>query len=267
MTAANGGSFKDGFIGGAIGFGVGLPFGAAGVAIKGSGVEAIAARTAIAAVGGGVGSKLAGGSFEEGAYSAAFFHLFNNESQGWATQLAGEEAMIAARDHLNSEVAEIGEGAATAVVTTGMMAVPSSWWSRALGTVAKPFVSAWRWMRPAAKSVELGRFSHAAANGVGQVFSPKVVQSGESIVFHEFALGTQHGLTGLGAKGAAELIGPMRQLVSYSQQQGAKTITINGKYVTSEGAALGGGKIGDAFSFTFDATDDGLKSLLSQLRP
>jgi hypothetical protein len=66
MSAANGGSFKDGFIGGAIGFGVGLPFGAAGGAIQGSGVEAIAARTAIAAVGGGVASKAAGGSFADG---------------------------------------------------------------------------------------------------------------------------------------------------------------------------------------------------------
>jgi hypothetical protein len=79
LAAANGGSFKDGFIGGAIGFGVGLPFGGAGGMIQGSGLGAIAARTAIAAVGGGVGSKLAGGSFADGAYSAAFFHLFNNE--------------------------------------------------------------------------------------------------------------------------------------------------------------------------------------------
>jgi len=79
MAAANGGSFKDGFIGGAIGFGVGLPFGSAGVALRGTGADSIAARTAIAAVGGGVGSKLAGGSFADGAYSVAFFHLFNNE--------------------------------------------------------------------------------------------------------------------------------------------------------------------------------------------
>jgi hypothetical protein len=79
MAAANGGSFKDGFIGGAIGFGVGLPFGGTGGMIKGGGLGAIAARTAIAAVGGGVGSKLAGGSFADGAYSAAFFHLFNSE--------------------------------------------------------------------------------------------------------------------------------------------------------------------------------------------
>ena len=77
MAVANGGSFKDGFIGGAIGFGVGLPFEGTGGMIHGSGPGAIAARTAIAAVGGGVGSKLSGGSFADGAYSAAVFHLFN----------------------------------------------------------------------------------------------------------------------------------------------------------------------------------------------
>jgi hypothetical protein len=44
-------------------------------------LHSIAARTAIAAIGGGVGSKLAGGSFADGAYSAAFFHLFNQESR------------------------------------------------------------------------------------------------------------------------------------------------------------------------------------------
>lgn len=79
MTAANGGSFKDGFIGGAIGFGVGLPFGGAGGMIQGTDLGSIAARTTIAAIGGGVASRLSGGSFADGAYSAAFFHLFNNE--------------------------------------------------------------------------------------------------------------------------------------------------------------------------------------------
>ena len=84
MTAANGGSFKDGFIGGAIGFGVGLPFGGAGGMIQGTDLGSIAARTTIAAIGGGVASKLSGGSFADGAYSAAFFHLFNSESGGWS---------------------------------------------------------------------------------------------------------------------------------------------------------------------------------------
>ena len=45
------------------------------------GLSGVAARTAIAAMGGGVGSKLSGGSFADGAYSAAFFHLFNNEKE------------------------------------------------------------------------------------------------------------------------------------------------------------------------------------------
>ena len=47
-----------------------------GVAMKAS----IAARTAIAAVAGGIGSVALGGKFADGAYSGAFFHLFNNEA-------------------------------------------------------------------------------------------------------------------------------------------------------------------------------------------
>ncbi len=73
MTAANGSSFKDGFIGGAIGFGVGLPFGGAGGMIHGTDLGSIVA------IGVGIASKLSGGSFADGAYSAAFFHLFNSE--------------------------------------------------------------------------------------------------------------------------------------------------------------------------------------------
>ena len=85
MAAANGGSFKDGFLGGAIGFGTGLVFAGPQTAAGGlPGLSGVAARTAIAAIGGGVGSKLSGGSFADGAYSAAFFHLFNSEGGGWS---------------------------------------------------------------------------------------------------------------------------------------------------------------------------------------
>jgi hypothetical protein len=65
-----------------------LPFGPATGIIGGTGGGAIAARTAIAAIGGGVGSKLSGGSFADGAYSAAFFHLFNSELPEIGTQRA-----------------------------------------------------------------------------------------------------------------------------------------------------------------------------------
>jgi hypothetical protein len=53
--------------------------------VSGTDLGSIAARTAISAVSGGLASKFAGGSFADGAYSAAFFHLFNAESKGfWA---------------------------------------------------------------------------------------------------------------------------------------------------------------------------------------
>lgn len=43
------------------------------------GLQGVALRTTIAAVSGGVASALTGGKFADGAYSAAFLHLFNDE--------------------------------------------------------------------------------------------------------------------------------------------------------------------------------------------
>jgi len=85
-------------------------------------------------------------------------------------------------------------------------------------------------------------------------------------MFGDFAIGTQRGFLGSEAKGAAELTGPMKQLIKYSQKNGAETITLSGKYATKEGAALGGGKVGEAFSHSFPATKEGFTSFLKILR-
>jgi hypothetical protein len=87
MSAAQGGSFKDGFIGSVIGVGVT----AVGSSLSGglplynpnnpnySSAAFVVGRTAIAAITGGLASMAAGGKFADGAFSAAFFHLFNAE--------------------------------------------------------------------------------------------------------------------------------------------------------------------------------------------
>ena len=49
------------------------------------------------------------------------------------------------------------------------------------------------------------------------------------------------------------------------QRNGADTITLTGRYATKEGAALGGGKVGDTFSFSFPATRQGFKDVLEGL--
>src|SRR5690606_30983518 len=85
MSAAMGGSFKDGFMGGLIGAGVSGVSGALPLrkALQGQGGLKIIGRTAVAGLSGGVASVLAGGKFTDGAFSAAFFHLFNNEARRW----------------------------------------------------------------------------------------------------------------------------------------------------------------------------------------
>jgi RHS repeat-associated protein len=77
MSAAQGGSFKDGFIGSLIGTGVSV---ATGYALGGVMNDiGIVGRTAVAAISGGTASALTGGKFADGAYSAAFMHLFMTE--------------------------------------------------------------------------------------------------------------------------------------------------------------------------------------------
>ncbi|MBV6500137.1 MAG: hypothetical protein CJBNEKGG_02606 [Prosthecobacter sp.] len=77
MSAAQGGSFKDGFIGSLIGTGVGV---ATGYAFGGVMNDiGIVGRTAVATISGGTASALTGGKFADGAYSAAFMHLFMTE--------------------------------------------------------------------------------------------------------------------------------------------------------------------------------------------
>jgi filamentous hemagglutinin len=117
----------------------------------------------------------------------------------------------------------------------------------------------------ATETKALGSVSFSAVNGIGQLYSPSVLLSGSTAIFNDFSVGTARGFMGLGAKGAAELLGPMRELIKYAQQAGAKQITLAGKYVTEEGARLGGGKIGESFSHTFEASASGLKSFIKQL--
>ncbi|MCX6858368.1 MAG: hypothetical protein NTV80_26105 [Verrucomicrobia bacterium] len=81
MSMAMGGTFQDGLIGSAIGAGVSAVTGAVFPGLDGiEGAKGVLVRTAIASISGGAASALAGGKFADGAYSAAFFHLFNHES-------------------------------------------------------------------------------------------------------------------------------------------------------------------------------------------
>lgn len=112
---------------------------------------------------------------------------------------------------------------------------------------------------------DLGKVSFDAANNVGTIYSPKVGLKGGEIIFDDFSVGTSKGFIGVGSEGAAELVGPLKQMLKYAQAQGAKTVTLRGYYATEEGAALGAGKVGEKFSFSFPATNEGLRSFLKGL--
>ncbi len=87
VSVAQGGKFGSGFAAGAFGKSVTLGLSGTGLYAPGAnggfdntGVEAVAARTAIAAIAGGIGSELSGGQFANGAVTGAMQHLFNAES-------------------------------------------------------------------------------------------------------------------------------------------------------------------------------------------
>lgn len=113
---------------------------------------------------------------------------------------------------------------------------------------------------------QLGSASFYAKNGIGNIYSSNVVLRGNTAIYEGLSVGTARGLMGVGPKGAAELVSPLRQLLSHAQGLGAKKVNFRGYYASPEGAALGGGKLGESFSFTFPATKEGLSQFLKGLR-
>lgn len=82
LAELNGGSFKDGFIGGAVGhWAGGIGESAFGDVATHTDWSDIIGRTAISAIAGGLVADATGGDFAQGAMTAAFVHLFNTEGK------------------------------------------------------------------------------------------------------------------------------------------------------------------------------------------
>jgi hypothetical protein len=79
IAQTQGGSFQQGFITGSIGHITGVAAAQTTTSLQGTSTTAILGRTTIAAMFGGVASQATGGSFSDGAYTAAVVHLFNRE--------------------------------------------------------------------------------------------------------------------------------------------------------------------------------------------
>jgi filamentous hemagglutinin len=115
-------------------------------------------------------------------------------------------------------------------------------------------------------ATDLGRVSFDAANGIGTIYSPKVTMNAGEAIFDDFAVDASKDFFGFGPDGAYELVGPLKKLLEYTQSQGAKTATLKGYYASEDGAALGTGKVGEKFSFSFPATKEGLREFLKGLK-
>ncbi|CAI8812310.1 hypothetical protein EMIT0347P_20358 [Pseudomonas sp. IT-347P] len=113
--------------------------------------------------------------------------------------------------------------------------------------------------------VDLGKVNFYAANDIGSIYSPKVSMIGTDVIFDDLAIGTSKGFLGVGPDGAAELVGPLKKMLEYTQSKGGQNITFRGYFASEEGAALGGGEVGQKFSYTFPATREGLREFLKGL--
>ncbi len=146
LAVAQGGNFLQGFVANAIG-------GAAGFLSNGIGggdFGSVTARTVLAAVAGCAGAALSGGKCANGAVTAAFAHLFNNEAlfRMGANRMASDELRaqrgLEARDHdvagtLADTVATLFGGAG------GKMAMAVAPAARRMGfTEAKRLIRLWQ---------------------------------------------------------------------------------------------------------------------------
>ena len=96
-NVAMGGKFQDGFLSAAAGAAA-THTGLYGK-FQGSGIDKVAGRTAVAAVIGGTASALGGGKFANGAWTAAFQHLLNNEADIWVDHMKIAHSQIGVSEY------------------------------------------------------------------------------------------------------------------------------------------------------------------------
>ena len=64
----------------------------------------------------------------------------------------------------------------------------------------------------------------------------------------------------------ADLIGPVKQILQYAQEQGATTLRFTGKFINQGRAEKFGLDAEDTFDITVDATREGVLNLLKKLQ-
>ena len=80
-----------------------------------------------------------------------------------------------------------------------------------------------------------------------------VIQQGTTLTFENFTIAS-------GANGT-DLLGTLKQLLEFAQQQGAQTLRFRGTFANTDLAKRFGKEKGDSFEITVDATRSGILDL------
>ena len=122
LSIAQGGSFLEGFASA----GLGSVGGFAGEGLGGSGADGFYIRTAMAATAGGIAAEITGGKFSNGTITAAFAHMYNDESHFFEAASAGLTVAGMAGVPLAGEILD-----AAVIVDPS-----SAWWEKGLSAVS-----------------------------------------------------------------------------------------------------------------------------------
>jgi uncharacterized protein (TIGR02594 family) len=183
-NAAMGGKFQDGFLSAAAGA-TAVHTGLYG-AFKGSGPINVAGRTAIAGMIGGTASALGGGKFANGAYTAAFQHLLNNETIPRARLLLSDDFLYIASTQLgvdeNINPNLIKEYHSTTSLNIKFQKPSTAWCSSFINWVFEWAGYAGTNSAGSQSWLNLGKESDVAVVGAIAVFTSKYVEENGQLV-------------------------------------------------------------------------------------
>jgi len=102
--------------------------------------------------------------------------------------------------------------------------------------------------------VNLGMKMFSSNGGRTGMIAETVTKRGDNLIFENFTIASEHG--------GRDLVGPMRELLAFAKEQGAKTLTFKGEFINPELARRLGMDADKPFEVVVEATREGLSSAL-----